>query len=62
MVSNNNRRFFFLCLILDNSFGIILEPFKGATLGTRAASFLIGFGGLAPKKWRATAIRFKTVD
>jgi len=41
---------------------IILDPFKGATLGTRAASFLIGFGGLAPKKWRATAIRFKTVD
>lgn len=41
---------------------IILEPFKGATLGTRAASFLIGFGGLAPKKWKATAIRFKPVD
>jgi hypothetical protein len=42
--------------------GIILEKFKGATLGTRAASFLVGFGGLAPKKWRATAISFKSVD
>lgn len=40
---------------------VILDPFKGATLGTRAVSLVIGFGGLAPKKWKATAIRFKGV-